>query len=59
MVDFSHKQIWQVDHQQDHTEERYEAREPADRVSQSHDPEILIAHVADLVSQHAGKLAQG
>ena len=37
---------------------RLRAGEPADRVSQSHDPEILISHVADLVSQHAGKLAQ-
>ena len=52
------EQEWQVNCQQGHAEERHDAGEPADRVSKAHDPEITIAHVADLVRNHTGELAQ-
>ena len=37
----------------------HEAGQPADQIGQPHEPQVVVADVAELVRQHAGQLAQG
>jgi hypothetical protein len=58
LVDAARQHRGQIHEEQQLPEQRQYIREPAHQIGESHDPEVIVADMTQLVGQHPGDLAR-